>query len=88
MKAPNSLNSQFLTETGSISRFAARFFRELFKRRQEWEEFLRQCYWVGYKSLPLVAITAFIMGLVMTIQSRPTLVEFGAEALLPARSEE
>jgi phospholipid/cholesterol/gamma-HCH transport system permease protein len=30
-----------------------------------------------------VAITAFIMGLVITIQSRPTLVEFGAEAWLP-----
>jgi len=33
--------------------------------------------------LPLVGITAFIMGLVITIQSRPTLVEFGAEAWLP-----
>ena len=28
-------------------------------------------------------VTAFIMGLVITIQSRPTLVEFGAEAWLP-----
>ncbi|HEY4653013.1 MAG TPA: ABC transporter permease, partial [Cyclobacteriaceae bacterium] len=36
------------------------------------------------KSLPLVAITAFIMGLVLTIQTRPTLVGFGAESLLPA----
>jgi phospholipid/cholesterol/gamma-HCH transport system permease protein len=34
--------------------------------------------------LPLVTITAFIMGLVLTIQSRPTLVEFGAESLLPS----
>ena len=34
-------------------------------------------------SVALVAITAFIMGLVITIQSRPTLVEFGAEAWLP-----
>lgn len=33
--------------------------------------------------MPLVGITAFIMGLVITIQSRPTLVEFGAEAWLP-----
>jgi phospholipid/cholesterol/gamma-HCH transport system permease protein len=30
-----------------------------------------------------VIITAFIMGLVITIQSRPTLIEFGAEAWLP-----
>ncbi|WP_331961994.1 ABC transporter permease [Ohtaekwangia sp.] len=77
-------NIAFLNEIGDIARFTARFFRELFKPRQEFEEFLRQCYWVGYKSLPLVGITAFIMGLVLTIQSRPTLVEFGAQSLLPA----
>src|SRR5690606_18538246 len=39
---------------------------------------------IGYRSLSLVGITAFIMGLVLTIQSRPTLVEFGAESWLPA----
>jgi len=77
-------NTKLLNEVGDIARFAVRFFRELFKRKQEVEEFLRQCYWIGYKSLPLVGITAFIMGLVLTIQSRPTLVEFGAESLLPA----
>src|SRR6187431_3375089 len=38
---------------------------------------------IGYKSLPLVGITGFIMGLVLTLQSRPTLAEFGAESWLP-----
>lgn len=70
-------------EIGLISRFTGRFFREVFKPRFEFSEFLRQCYYIGNKSLPLVAITAFIMGLVITIQSRPTLVEFGAQAWLP-----
>ncbi|WP_317897714.1 MlaE family ABC transporter permease [Aurantibacillus circumpalustris] len=73
----------FLEECGEISRFGWRFFKEAFRPRYEIQEFLRQCYFIGYKSLPLVAITAFIMGLVITIQSRPTLVEFGAEAWLP-----
>ena len=73
----------FLLETGDISRFTGRFFLEVFKPRYEFAELLRQCFFIGYKSLPLVAITAFIMGLVITIQSRPTLVEFGAEAWLP-----
>ena len=82
-KSTPTVFSRFLDETGDMSRFAGRFFREIFKPRQEVEEFLRQCYLVGYKSLPLVAITGFIMGLVMTIQSRPTLVEFGAESMLP-----
>lgn len=73
----------FIAEVGDVFRFGMRFFRELFRPRFEWAEFIRQCFFIGNKSLPLVAITAFIMGLVITIQSRPTLVEFGAEAWLP-----
>jgi len=73
----------FLTEAGNISAFTGRFFRVAFTPRYEFGELLRQCFYIGYKSLPLVGITAFIMGLVLTIQSRPTLVEFGAEAWLP-----
>lgn len=76
--------SAFLEETGDISRFVGRFFREGFRPRYEVRELIKQCFYIGYKSLPLVGITAFIMGLVLTIQSRPTLVEFGAESLLPA----
>lgn len=79
---PKALNG-FFNELGLISRFAFRFFKEGFVPRYEFREMIRQCYYVGYKSLPLVALTAFIMGLVITIQSRPTLVEFGAEDWLP-----
>lgn len=75
---------QVLQETGAITRFAVKFFVQLLKPRYETGELLRQCYSIGYQSLSLVAITAFIMGLVLTIQSRPTLVEFGAESMLPA----
>jgi phospholipid/cholesterol/gamma-HCH transport system permease protein len=75
---------RFLWEVGSLSAFTGRFFRESVHRRFEWGEFLRQCTINGYRSLPLVAITAFIMGLVLTVQSRPTLARFGAESMLPA----
>jgi phospholipid/cholesterol/gamma-HCH transport system permease protein len=78
------LDSEFLKEVGEIARFTGRFFREVSKPKQEWEEFINQCYWIGYKTLTLVGITAFIMGLVLTIQSRPTLVEFGAVSMLPS----
>lgn len=77
-------NSEFLQQVGELAKFTGTFFRTLLRPRQEYEEFIRQCYWIGYKSLPLVSITAFIMGLVLTIQSRPTLVEFGAESMLPS----
>ena len=38
---------------------------------------------VGYKSIGLISITAFIMGLVLTIQTRPVMAEFGAESWVP-----
>ena len=83
METLNSIKS-FFQQAGEITRFIGRFFREGFRPRYEPEELLKQCYFIGYQSLPLVSITAFIMGLVLTIQSRPTLVEFGAQSMLPA----
>lgn len=71
------------TDSGNVTLFISRFFKEVFRPPFEIKEFLRQCYVIGYKSLPLVGITGFIMGLVLTLQSRPTLAEFGAESWLP-----
>ena len=84
VKIPNIEKNQFLDEIGDIARFTARFFREVSKPKQEYREFINQCFSIGYKTLTLVGVTAFIMGLVLTIQSRPTLVEFGAESYLPS----
>ncbi|HEY0030152.1 MAG TPA: ABC transporter permease [Bacteroidia bacterium] len=75
---------RFFTEVTLLSRFTLRFFREVFKPPYEFNELIKQCYIVGCKSLPLVGITGFIMGLVLTIQAKPTLAEFGAESWLPA----
>src|SRR5580698_7925041 len=69
--------------TGEAIGFASRFFRDIFRPPYFWKEFVRQCYLVGYKSVPLIGITGFIMGLVLTLQSRPSLAAFGAESLLP-----
>ncbi|MGZ5243114.1 MAG: MlaE family ABC transporter permease [Bacteroidia bacterium] len=73
----------FLQETGELAAFTGQFFKQMWRPPYELREVVRQCYEIGYKSLPLVGITAFIMGLVFTLQSRPTLLEFGAEAMLP-----
>ncbi|MGI0106227.1 MlaE family ABC transporter permease [Salinimicrobium sp. WS361] len=73
----------FFAEIGGLSRFATRFFKELFSRPFEFKEFLRQCYQMGNKSLLLVGVTGFILGLVFTLQSRPTLEEFGASSWIP-----
>lgn len=75
---------RFLHETGDVSAFAGRFFKEVFRPRYEVAEFMRQCFVIGYKSFPLIGLTAFIMGLVLTIQLRPSLIEYGVESQLPA----
>lgn len=74
----------FLIEIGELSYFAGRFFKEVFRRPMEFKEFLRQCYYMGNRSLLLVSVTGFIIGLVFTLQSRPTLLEFGAVSWMPS----
>lgn len=74
----------FFEEITALTLFAVRFFKEVVRPPYEIKEFVKQSYLIGYKSFPLVAITGLIMGLVLTIQSRPTLAQFGAESWLPA----
>ncbi len=76
--------ASFFIEIGALTRFAGRFFREVFSRPFEFREFLKQCYQMGNKSLLLVGVTGFILGLVFTLQSRPTLLEFGAVSWMPS----
>jgi len=73
----------WLESAGDQGIFLTRFFRNIFKGGFEWSEFVRQCYEIGYKSMMLVGLTSFIMGLVLILQLRPTLVSFGAESMLP-----
>jgi phospholipid/cholesterol/gamma-HCH transport system permease protein len=73
----------FLTDVADFFLFLSRTCKEIFSRDFEFKEFLRQSFQIGYKSLPLISVTGFIMGLVLTIQARPSLVHFGAVSLLP-----
>jgi phospholipid/cholesterol/gamma-HCH transport system permease protein len=75
--------NNFLTDVAEVFLFLKRIIKETFSPDFEFKEFLRQCFQVGYKSLPLISITGLIMGLVLTIQSRPVLVDFGAVNALP-----
>jgi phospholipid/cholesterol/gamma-HCH transport system permease protein len=80
----NNFIENLLIDIATFWLFVMRFFKEMFQFPFEVNETLKQSYLIGYKSLTLVGITGFIMGLVLTIQSRPTLAEFGAESWLPA----
>jgi phospholipid/cholesterol/gamma-HCH transport system permease protein len=75
--------SNFLTELADMFLFSTRVSREMFSRNYEFKEFFRQCFQIGYKSLPLISVTGIIIGLVLAIQSRPVLAGFGAVSMLP-----
>ena len=79
---PNSLEA-FFSEVGSILFFTGDVIRQFFQGPFEHRELVKQGYYIGNKTLPLIAITGFIMGLVLTLQSRPVMVDFGAESMLP-----
>ncbi|MEZ4905641.1 MAG: ABC transporter permease [Spirosomataceae bacterium] len=64
--------------------FAKLCFREVFSPGFEFTEFMRQCYHIGVRSLPLISLTGFVTGFVFTKQSRPSLMEFGATSWLPS----
>ncbi|MFO8086755.1 MAG: ABC transporter permease [Bacteroidales bacterium] len=73
----------FFLGIGDFFLFLWKTIKETFSLDFEFNEFLRQCFQIGYKTLPLISVTGLIMGLVLTIQSRPVLVDFGAESALP-----
>ncbi|MEA3494816.1 MAG: ABC transporter permease [Bacteroidota bacterium] len=75
--------NDFFLEAANLTVFTGQFFRELFHGRFEFREFTRQSYQIGYKSLTLISIIGFILGFVLTLQSRPMMVTFGAEDWLP-----
>lgn len=81
--AKREATNSFLTDIADVIIFITRLIKETFSRKFEVSEFFHQCFNIGYKSLPLISVTGTIMGLVLTIQSRPVLVRFGAETILP-----
>ena len=73
----------FFSAAGDLVAFMLRFFKEVFKPPYEWREIFYQAYLVGYKSTFLIGLTGFIMGAVLTIQTRPSMAAFGAISLIP-----
>lgn len=64
--------------------FTILFFKEVVKKPFHFREVINQCFEVGLRSLPLISLTGFIVGIVFTKQSRPSLEEFGAASWLPS----
>lgn len=80
----NSSFSQYFIGVYKANHFVLKFFRVLFSRPFHFREVIHQCYEIGIKSLSLITLTGFIVGVVFTKQSRPSLEDFGASSWLPS----
>jgi phospholipid/cholesterol/gamma-HCH transport system permease protein len=80
---PNQIFTAGLHNMADQVYFFKSFFRNIFKKGFEWEELFRQTYLIGYKSTGIITLTGFILGIVLTLQSQPTMKEFGAESYIP-----
>lgn len=75
---------QYFTDVHKAYKFTTRFFKEAFTPPFHWREVINQCFEIGLKSLALITVTGFIIGIVFTKQSRPSLEDFGAQSWLPS----
>lgn len=69
---------------GELGMFAWKVMRSALKPPFEGRELFRQLDEIGSKSLPLVALAGSAIGAVLTLESRYSLVKFGAKSMLPA----
>jgi phospholipid/cholesterol/gamma-HCH transport system permease protein len=69
---------------GEIGMFFLRLLRSAVLPPWEFRELIRQCDEIGSKSLPLVALAGAATGVVLALQTRDSLIHFGAKSLLPA----
>ncbi|MFD0763661.1 MlaE family ABC transporter permease [Mucilaginibacter lutimaris] len=76
--------AEFFLMLHRIYVFILRFFKEVFLPPYEFREVVRQCYETGVRSFTLITLTGFIVGVIFTKQSRPSLTNFGAESWLPS----
>jgi phospholipid/cholesterol/gamma-HCH transport system permease protein len=69
---------------GELGMFCARLLRASVTPPYEWRELIRQCDSIGAKALPLVALAGAATGVVLSLETRASLVRFGAKSFLPA----
>ena len=79
----NPING-FLEWFGEFGLFAWQVLRAAIRRPFEGRELVRQFDEIGSKSLPLVALAGAAIGFVLALESRSSLVRFGAQSMLPA----
>jgi phospholipid/cholesterol/gamma-HCH transport system permease protein len=75
---------RLLAATGELALFAGRALVDVWRPPYELRETLRQILEMGTRSVPLIAVSGFAVGIVLSMHTRASLERFGAEALIPA----
>ena len=74
----------FLEWFGNLGIFGWRVMRSAVRRPFEGRELVRQLDEIGSKSLPLIALAGAAIGAVLALETRYSLIRFGAKSMLPA----
>ncbi len=74
----------FFMSANRAYKFVVQYFEQAFVPPFHIREVINQCFEIGIKALPLITLTGFIIGIVFTKQSRPSLEDFGATSWLPS----
>src|ERR1700674_2590894 len=69
---------------GDLGSFSWKVIRAFVTRPFELREIIRQFDEIGSKSLPLVALAGAAVGTVLSLETRSSLVRFGAKSMLPS----
>jgi phospholipid/cholesterol/gamma-HCH transport system permease protein len=69
---------------GDLASFSRKVISAAVTRPLELREIIRQFDEIGSKSLPLVALAGAAVGAVLALESRSSLLRFGAKSMLPA----
>ena len=73
-----------LAWVGDVALFGGRALYAALVPPYEFKETWRQVFEIGWRSLPLVALSGFAIGVVLSMHTRVSLERFGAESMIPA----
>jgi phospholipid/cholesterol/gamma-HCH transport system permease protein len=73
-----------LAWVGDVALFGARALYEAVLPPYEFKETWRHVFEIGWRSLPLIALSGLAIGVVLSMHTRASLERFGAEAMIPA----
>src|ERR1700758_3846531 len=75
---------ELIAFVGEVSYFGIKGLVDVLRPPFEWEYFVSQIEEIGWRSVPLVSAAGFALGIVLSLHTRSTLVQFGAEAMIPS----